>query len=305
MTLSGSNIDRSRNYNGPYGWSEMWVIARPSLAYPTPARPCMAAFTRSSRSRGCARSATSPHASRPTTRVPVPPAEWYRCWSRPSSIPLSPRPPGRSLRRSASASGSKVEGRGGCCRAWWCVGGVATPITARPRPGLRNAIALARSAMALIVHRQRWPPVRRPGGLHQSPGAQRPPRVRRVGRDRGRLDDPQRIAHEYQRRLTDWQASRGRGYGQGRAPHWRGAARDRAADRRLCRRRHRTRGVRAASGRLRARVAQLEEHRTTLAAAAQARRDLTLVIGRLDDFRPRSARTSTCSIGLPGAKSFG
>src|SRR5690242_5108148 len=26
-TLSGSNIDRSRNYNGPCGWSEMWVIA--------------------------------------------------------------------------------------------------------------------------------------------------------------------------------------------------------------------------------------------------------------------------------------
>src|SRR3954447_14386589 len=25
-TLSGSNIDRSRNYNGPCGWSEMWVI---------------------------------------------------------------------------------------------------------------------------------------------------------------------------------------------------------------------------------------------------------------------------------------
>src|SRR5947199_9602377 len=26
VTLSGSNIDRSRNYNGPCGWSEMWVI---------------------------------------------------------------------------------------------------------------------------------------------------------------------------------------------------------------------------------------------------------------------------------------
>src|SRR3954447_12498647 len=26
-TLSGSNTDRSRNYNGPCGWSEMWVIA--------------------------------------------------------------------------------------------------------------------------------------------------------------------------------------------------------------------------------------------------------------------------------------
>jgi hypothetical protein len=27
VSLLGSNIDRSRNYNGPYGWSEMWVIA--------------------------------------------------------------------------------------------------------------------------------------------------------------------------------------------------------------------------------------------------------------------------------------
>src|SRR3954452_21304086 len=30
VTLSGSNIDRSRNYNGPCGWSEMWVIASPA-----------------------------------------------------------------------------------------------------------------------------------------------------------------------------------------------------------------------------------------------------------------------------------
>ena len=28
LTLSSSNIDRSRNYNRPCGWSEMWVIAR-------------------------------------------------------------------------------------------------------------------------------------------------------------------------------------------------------------------------------------------------------------------------------------
>src|SRR4051794_36212209 len=27
VTLLGSNIDRSRNYSGPCGWSEMWVIA--------------------------------------------------------------------------------------------------------------------------------------------------------------------------------------------------------------------------------------------------------------------------------------
>src|SRR3954463_4368447 len=34
-TLSGSNIDRSRNYNGPCGWSEMWVIARRSSSAPS------------------------------------------------------------------------------------------------------------------------------------------------------------------------------------------------------------------------------------------------------------------------------
>src|SRR5215218_2313499 len=28
VILSGSNIDRGRNYNCPCGWSKMWVIAR-------------------------------------------------------------------------------------------------------------------------------------------------------------------------------------------------------------------------------------------------------------------------------------
>src|SRR4051794_25178304 len=39
-TLSGSNIDRSRNYNGPCGWSEMWVIARPEPGL-RPRRPLL------------------------------------------------------------------------------------------------------------------------------------------------------------------------------------------------------------------------------------------------------------------------
>ncbi len=38
---------------------------------------------------------------------------------------------------------------------------------------------------------------------------------------------------------------------------------------------------------LRARIAQLEEHRDALAAANEAQRDLTLVIGRLEDFSIR------------------
>src|SRR3954469_18188689 len=31
VILSGSNIDRGRNYNCPCGWSKMWVIARYAL----------------------------------------------------------------------------------------------------------------------------------------------------------------------------------------------------------------------------------------------------------------------------------
>src|SRR4029450_13331916 len=42
---------------------------------------------------------------------------------------------------------------------------------------------------------------------------------------------------------------------------------------------------------LRARIAQLEEQRTALAAAAEARRDLTLVIGRLADFSAKVRQT--------------
>src|SRR4051812_44295481 len=38
---------------------------------------------------------------------------------------------------------------------------------------------------------------------------------------------------------------------------------------------------------LRARIAQLEAHRDALAAASEARRDLTLLIGRLEDFSVR------------------
>ena len=102
----------------------------------------------------------------------------------------------------------------------------------------------------LPLYRQRWPPVRRPGGLQQSPGAQRSPRARRVGRDRGR---PERPAADRPRVPAPPHGPGGRaggcGCGRGRASHRRGAARDRAVDRRLCRRRHRTRGVRAASGR--------------------------------------------------------
>src|SRR4051794_19552499 len=42
---------------------------------------------------------------------------------------------------------------------------------------------------------------------------------------------------------------------------------------------------------LRARIAQLEEQRTALVAAAEARRDLTVVIGRLADFSTQVRQT--------------
>jgi len=99
------------------------------------------------------------------------------------------------------------------------------------------------------------------------------------------LNDPQRIAHEYQRRLTDL-AGEPADADTGKVERRIGAVRrgigrliDSYAEGVIERVEFEPR-----LADLRARVAQLEEHRTTLAAAAQARRDLTLVIGRLDDF---------------------
>ena len=100
------------------------------------------------------------------------------------------------------------------------------------------------------------------------------------------LNDPQRIAHEYRRRLTE-------------------LASDHQPDADVAEVERRIGALRRGVGRLidgyadgvidrvefeprvadlRARIAQLEEHRDALAAATQARRDLTLVIGRLEDF---------------------
>jgi site-specific DNA recombinase len=99
------------------------------------------------------------------------------------------------------------------------------------------------------------------------------------------LNDPQRIAHEYQRRLTDL-AGAPADADVGEVERRIGAVRrgigrliDGYADGVIERAEFEPR-----LADLRARVAQLEEHRTALAAAAEARRDLTLVIGRLEDF---------------------
>jgi site-specific DNA recombinase len=99
------------------------------------------------------------------------------------------------------------------------------------------------------------------------------------------LNDPQRIAHEYQRRLMDL-AGAPADADVGEVERRMGAVRrgigrliDGYADGLIERAEFEPR-----LADLRARVAQLEEHRTVLAAAAEARRDLTLVIGRLEDF---------------------
>ena len=103
------------------------------------------------------------------------------------------------------------------------------------------------------------------------------------------LNDPQRITHEYRRRLTDLASESQPNTDVGEVERRistlrRGVGRliDGYTD-----------GViervefepRVAD--LRARIAQLEEHRDALAAASETRRDLTLVIGRLEDFSIR------------------
>ena len=103
------------------------------------------------------------------------------------------------------------------------------------------------------------------------------------------LNDPQRITHEYRRRLTDLASESQPNTDVGEVERRistlrRGVGRliDGYTD-----------GViervefepRVAD--LRARIAQLEEHRDALAAASAAQRDLTLVIGRLEDFSIR------------------
>src|SRR4051812_22248674 len=103
------------------------------------------------------------------------------------------------------------------------------------------------------------------------------------------LNDPQRITHEYRRRLTDLASESQPNTDVGEVERRistlrRGVGRliDGSTD-----------GViervefepRVAD--LRARIAQLEEHRDALAPASAAQRDLTLVIGRLEDFSIR------------------
>ena len=100
------------------------------------------------------------------------------------------------------------------------------------------------------------------------------------------LNDPQRIAHEYRRRLTELASADRADSDVGDVERRIGALRrgvgrliDGYADGVIDRVEFEPRVAD-----LRARIAQLDEQRDALAAATEARRDLTLVIGRLEDF---------------------
>src|SRR5215210_2648297 len=160
------------------------------------------------------------------------------------------------------------------------------PTTARPRPGLRSAIAPG--LFGYGAYRCIGSDGHRFDG--QAVCTNRPVRSDRLERAvwaqvEAVLNDPERVAHEYRRRLT-------------------AAAEDRT-DADVAEVERRIGALRRGVGRLidgfaegliermefeprvaglRARIAQLEEQRTALATAAEARCDLTLVIGRLADF---------------------
>jgi site-specific DNA recombinase len=228
-----------------------------------------------------------PHSARPTTRVPVPRAQWVAV-----SVPALVDPAvaeaaraqleenRRRKREQSRGPGWLLQGLVVCRRCGYAYYGKATPgLAERHRPG----------AFGYGAYRCIGSDGHRFDG--QAVCANRPVRSDRLERAVWAqievvLNDPERVAHEYRRRLTEL------------------VAEDRAdADVREVERR--IGALRRGVGRLidgyadgvidrvefeprvadlRARIAQLEEHRTVLAATATATRDLTLVIGRLEDF---------------------
>jgi site-specific DNA recombinase len=228
-----------------------------------------------------------PHCARPTTRVPVPRAQWVAV-----SVPALVDPAvaeaaraqleenRRRTREQSRGPGWLLQGLVVCRRCGYAYYGKATPgLAERHRP----------DAFGYGAYRCIGSDGHRFDG--QAVCANRPVRSDRLERAVWAqievvLNDPERVAHEYRRRLTEV------------------AAEDRAdADVREVERR--IGALRRGVGRLidgyadgvidrvefeprvadlRARIAQLEEHRTVLAATATATRDLTLVIGRLEDF---------------------
>jgi site-specific DNA recombinase len=227
-----------------------------------------------------------PHASRPMTRVPVPAEEWVAV-----PVPIIVDPAiaeaaraqlaenRRRKREQCRGPGWLLQGLVVCRRCGYAYYGKATPgLTERHRPGLFGYGAYRCigsdgyrfDGQAVCAN----PPVRS-DRLERAVWAE----IEAV------LNDPQRIAHEYQRRLMDL-AGAPADADVGEVERRMGAVRrgigrliDGYADGLIERAEFEPR-----LADLRARVAQLEEHRTVLAAAAEARRDLTLVIGRLEDF---------------------
>src|SRR3954469_15498876 len=226
------------------------------------------------------------HSSRPTTRVPVPSEDWVAV-----PVPAIVDPAVAEAARAQLAEnrqrkreqtrgpGWLLQGLVVCRRCGYAYYGKATPgLAERHRPG-----AFGYGAYRCIG-----------SDGHRFDGkavcANRPVRSDRLERAvwaeiEAVLNDPQRIAHEYQRRLTDL-AGAPADADVGEVERRIGAVRrgigrliDGYADGVIERAEFEPR-----LADLRARVAQLEEHRTALAAAAEARRDLTLVIGRLEDF---------------------
>jgi site-specific DNA recombinase len=226
------------------------------------------------------------HSARPTTRVPVPSAEWVAV---PVPALIDPavaeaaraqlEENRRRKREQSRGPGWLLQGLVVCRRCGYAYYGKATPgLAERYRPGLFGYGAYR--CIGSDGHRFDG----------QAVCANRPVRSDRLERAvwaqvEAVLNDPERVADEYRRRLT-------------------AAAADRM-DADVAEVEHRIGALRRGVGRLidgfaeglieriefeprvadlRARIAQLEEQRTALAAAAEARRDLTLVIGRLADF---------------------
>ena len=230
------------------------------------------------------------HSSRPTTRVPVPSEDWVAV-----PVPAIVDPAvaeaaraqlaenRRRKREQTRGPGWLLQGLVVCRRCGYAYYGKATPgLAERHRPG-----AFGYGAYRCIG-----------SDGHRFDGkavcANRPVRSDRLERVvwahiEAVLNDPQRITHEYRRRFTDLASESQPNTDVGEVERRistlrRGVGRliDGYTD-----------GViervefepRVAD--LRARIAQLEEHRDALAAASAAQRDLTLVIGRLEDFSIR------------------
>jgi site-specific DNA recombinase len=235
----------------------------------------------------------APHSARPTTRVPVPSAEWVAV---PVPALIDPavaeaaraqlEENRRRKREQSRGPGWLLQGLVVCRRCGYAYYGKATPgLAERYRPGLFGYGAYR--CIGSDGHRFDG----------QAVCTNRPVRSDRLERAvwaqvEAVLNDPERVADEYRRRLT-------------------AAAADRM-DADVAEVEHRIGALRRGVGRLidgfaeglieriefeprvadlRARIAQLEEQRTALAAAAEARRDLTLVIGRLADFSTKVRQT--------------